>query len=80
MNIRCPKCGAEYELDDALLGRKVECSVCNQKFIIGGHERVPQTTAPLKMSKAFEVYFRFVYWSRCRHCACKFSDVRRCRL
>ena len=51
MNIRCPKCGAEYELDDTLLGRKVECSVCNQKFIIGGHERVPQTLAPLKCPK-----------------------------
>ena len=51
MNIRCPKCGAEYELDDTLLGRKVECSVCNQKFIIGGHERVPQTPAPLKCPK-----------------------------
>ena len=51
MNIRCPKCGAEYELDDTLLGRKVECSVCNQKFIIGGQKSAPQSSAPLKCPK-----------------------------
>lgn len=45
MNIRCPKCGAEYELDDTLLGRKVECSVCNQKFIIEQRENLSQITA-----------------------------------
>ena len=55
MNARCSKCGAEYQLDDNLLGCKVECSVCHQKFIVGGHESAPRATDSLKCPKLLKV-------------------------
>jgi hypothetical protein len=37
---RCPHCGAEYELDDSMTGRKVLCEACQGKFVIGATESV----------------------------------------
>lgn len=35
MNIRCPYCGVEYELDRTTYGRKANCGACGKDFIIG---------------------------------------------
>ena len=51
MNACCPKCGAEYQLGDNLLGCKVECSVCHQKFIVGDLKRAPQNPVSLRCPK-----------------------------
>ena len=37
---RCPHCGAEYELDDSMTGRKVLCEACQGKFVIGATETI----------------------------------------
>ena len=37
MDVKCPGCGTEYEIDDAEIGRKAECEVCGRKFILGGN-------------------------------------------
>lgn len=34
INLHCPQCGAEYELDDSLAGRRVECSECGHHFAV----------------------------------------------
>ena len=34
ITISCPQCGTEYELEDELLGAKVQCAVCNFCFLI----------------------------------------------
>ena len=51
MNACCPKCGAEYQLGDNLLGCKVECSVCHQKFIVGDQKSAPQNPVSLRCPK-----------------------------
>ena len=33
MNICCPRCGQEYEVEETILGQNVECPICQKKFI-----------------------------------------------
>ena len=35
MNIKCPHCGTEYEVEDESVGRRAQCDVCGNKFVIG---------------------------------------------
>ena len=34
MKINCSKCGQPYDVPEALVGKKVECQICNTKFIV----------------------------------------------
>ena len=34
MKISCPKCGQNYEVEDAVSGEKVECGVCSYKWFV----------------------------------------------
>jgi len=33
-SIGCPGCGAAFEIDPSLLGRKLQCDVCEMKFVV----------------------------------------------
>ena len=35
MNIKCPKCGTEYEVDKKDFGRFVTCQSCGKGFVVG---------------------------------------------
>lgn len=35
MNIKCPHCESEYEIDESICGRFVRCEVCGAKFVAG---------------------------------------------
>lgn len=35
MNIKCPECGTEYEIDKYEYGRFVECAICGTGFVAG---------------------------------------------
>ena len=35
MNIKCPHCESEYEIDESIYGRFVRCEVCGTKFVAG---------------------------------------------
>ena len=37
----CQQCGAEYEIDRSMFGRRVECSLCHTKFIINEETLLP---------------------------------------
>lgn len=34
MNISCPNCGQNYEIDSNYIGQKVNCQICNHEFLI----------------------------------------------
>ena len=59
MNACCPKCGAEYQLDGNLLGCKVECSVCHQKFVAGQRNNRSQISVASKCPVLFKVFAVF---------------------
>ena len=35
MNINCPHCGTEYEIDETEYGRFVKCESCGKGFVVG---------------------------------------------
>lgn len=37
MKLTCPQCNQEYEVDEALVGSRVECETCGEKFTCGPH-------------------------------------------
>ena len=40
MQIGCPQCGKQYQVDPSLAGRQVACKACGERFIIGGEPSV----------------------------------------
>ena len=44
MDVKCPGCGTEYEVEASEIGQEVECEVCGKRFVIGTNKKsVPQT-------------------------------------
>ena len=53
MDVKCPGCGTEYEVDASDAGQDVECEVCGRKFVIGAQEKnVREESPPIAMPKA----------------------------
>lgn len=53
MRVICPRCGAEYEIDDQLIpanGREVECSSCDNVWFQPGRLRMPEPLARLPLT------------------------------
>lgn len=38
MDVKCPGCGTEYEVESGEIGQEAECEVCGRKFVIGAKE------------------------------------------
>ena len=46
MNIICPFCQAEYDVEDDLYGKKVQCSACGAKWIVSeDNQQTPQSVS-----------------------------------
>ena len=45
MNINCPHCGTEYDIDKSEYGRFVKCEICGKGFVAG-------TSAAKKLGEA----------------------------
>lgn len=44
IDVKCPSCGTEYEVEAIEIGQETECEVCGKRFVIGVKEKlVPQT-------------------------------------
>ena len=57
MRLVCPRCGAEYEIDDRLIpagGREVECSSCGNTWFQAGRLRMPAPAAAAAAARAAE--------------------------
>ena len=45
MNIKCPHCGTEYEVEQSDVGRRVVCESCGNGFVVGGQQSAPKCSA-----------------------------------
>ena len=45
MDIKCPHCGTEYEIDETEYGRFVKCESCGKGFVVGTTINQPMTGA-----------------------------------
>lgn len=45
MNVFCPKCGQEYEIEESFIGQNVECQKCGEKWTISKPD-APKPDAP----------------------------------
>lgn len=68
MNINCPHCGTEYEVDRDELGSHVECQICGKAFVVRSlkpnslHPEQERTILHLKPSMAPVVAMCLVPW------------------
>ena len=55
MNIKCPHCGMEYEVEESDRGRQVVCEQCGNGFVVGGDEQYVPSVRQLPSSSDFSV-------------------------
>ena len=48
MNISCPNCGQNYEIDSNYIGQKVKCQICNHEFLIENENKKTEQKAIYK--------------------------------
>ena len=48
MDIKCPHCGAVYEVELRELGHRVKCELCGRNFVIGEDHSSPQAISSIK--------------------------------
>ena len=46
VNVRCPHCGAEYPVREAVLGRLAKCTACEQRFVLRVADEAPTVEPP----------------------------------
>ena len=46
MNINCPHCGTEYDIEQREFGKYVTCQVCGKGFVAGARQTRAQMVRP----------------------------------
>ena len=73
MNIKCPHCDAEYEVDESVRGRKVECATCGTVWISGETNILRRKPAEnnFKQKQEFHQQRNGFNGFTCPHCGAK---------
>ena len=62
MNINCPHCGTEYEVEGKDFGRFTNCESCGRGFVIGTKSGDNVVTAPADSQKSGDGKSNIVVW------------------
>lgn len=80
MSIKCPHCGTELTLDDALYGRCVLCGTCGKEFVARSRPKANRTMLDFIRNK-IEIYIDKMWWphniakmqGECPYCGVEFN-------